>query len=237
MALNEKLALITGGSQGIGLAVAHALADQGCNLILCARDRTRLERAQKELSEKSVNVLTLTCDVQDPASVCGMFAAIQGKFEVLDIVVNNAGIAHPFRSTVELSATVWKDVIATNLTGTFLVCQAALPLMQRGGTIVNVLSSSSKRAFPNLSAYTASKFGALGFTNVLREELRQQGIRVIAAIPGSTDTLIWETLWPDAPREKMMKPETVAEAIVAALKLPPESTVEELAIMPTGGPL
>jgi short-subunit dehydrogenase len=96
---------------------------------------------------------------------------------------------------------------------------------------------SSKRAFPNLAAYTASKFGALGLTHALREELRSQGIRVIAALPGSTDTAIWDTLWPEAPRNKMMRAETVAQAIVAALKLPPETTVEELELMPTGGPL
>ena len=102
---------------------------------------------------------------------------------------------------------------------------------------MNVLSMSSKRAFPNLAAYNASKFGALGFNNTLREELRPQGIRVIAILPGSTDTPIWDTLWPEAPRHKMMRPDTVASALVAALKLPPESTVEELDLMPTTGAL
>ena len=126
---------------------------------------------------------------------------------------------------------------SANLTGTFLVTRGALPLMQRGSSIVNVLSMSSKRAFPNLAAYNASKFGALGFTNTLREELRSQGIRVISLLPGATDTPIWDTLWPDAPRQKMMRPESVALALIAALKLPPESTVEELDLMPTAGAL
>ena len=235
--LNGKLALITGGSLGIGLAVAHALASEGCNLIICGRDKERLERAQKELSATGVQVTVFACDVREAASVRKMFDAVGQEFKNLDILVNSAGIAHPIRPTAELSFKEWGDVIATNLTGTFLVCQAALPLMQRGASIVNILSMSSKRVFPNLAAYNASKFGALGFTNTLREELRGQRIRVIAALPGSTDTPIWDTLWPDAPRDKMLKAETVAEAIVSALKLPPESTVEELAIMPTGGPL
>lgn len=235
--LNGKIALITGGSLGIGLAIAHALAREGCHLILCGRDKERLECAQKELSATGAQVTLLICDVRDAASVRGMFDAVGREFKSLDILINSAGIAHPIRPTAELSFKEWDDVIATNLTGTFLVCQAALPLMQRGATIVNILSMSSKRVYPNLAAYNASKFGALGFTNTLREELRERGIRVIAALPGSTDTPIWDTLWPDAPREKMLKPETVAEAIVSALKLPPESTVEELAIMPTGGPL
>lgn len=234
---NGKTALITGGSLGIGLAIAHALAREGCNLIICGRDKKRLDRARKELSAKGGQVSAFTCDVREAESVRRMFDAIGQEFKYLDILVNSAGIAHPMRSTAELSAEEWNDVLATNLTGTFLVCQAALPLMQRGASIVNILSMSSKRVFPNLAAYNASKFGALGFTNTLREELRGQGIRVIAALPGSTDTPIWDTLWPDAPREKMLRVETVAESVVAALKLPPESTVEELAIMPTGGPL
>ena len=237
MTLEGKLALITGGSLGIGFAIAQALADEGCNLIVCGRGQEKLEHVQKKLSVTGTQVAAFTCDVRDAVSVRKMFAAIGQKHTNLDILVNSAGIAHPMRSTAELSPEEWNDVLATNLTGTFLVCQAALPLMQCGATIVNILSMSPKRVFPNLAAYNASKFRALGFTSTLREELRQQGIRVIAALPGSTDTPIWDSLWPDAPREKMLRAETVAESIVAALKLPPESTVEELAIMPTGGPL
>jgi len=234
--VQNKLALITGGSRGIGFAIAHALADEGCNLIISGRNQARLSRAAKELSKKT-RVTALPGDVRDPRSVKHMFTSISRKVKTLDILINSAGIAHAFRPTAEVSVKEWTDVITTNLTGTFLVTQAALPLMRRGGAIANILSMSAKRAFPNLAAYNASKFGALGFTNTLREELRQQRIRVIAVLPGSTDTPIWKTIWPEAPRNKMIRAETVAEALVAALKLPPESTVEELAIMPTGGPL
>lgn len=237
MSLDGELALITGGAQGIGLATAQALAREGCNLIICGRNLARLKRAQRALSTGNGKVLALVCDVRDERSVKRMFGAVSRAFKSLDILINSAGIAHRFKPTGEVTAKEWTDVLATNLTGTFLITKAALPLMKRGAAIVNVLSMSSKRVFPNLSAYNASKFGALGLTNTLREELRQAGIRVIAVLPGSTDTPIWNTLWPDAPRHKMIKPETVAEALVSALKLPPESTVEELAIMPTGGPL
>jgi len=235
--LHGKLALITGATQGIGLALAQSLAAEGCGLILCARDRKRLSEAESELSRKQIPVRALSCDVRDEKSVASMFAAVCKRFSHLDILINSAGIAHPFRSIVELETQEWNQVLATNLTGTFLVTRSALPLMSRGSSIVNVLSMSSKRAFPNLAAYTASKFGALGLTNALREELRSQGIRVIAALPGSTDTPIWDTLWPEAPRSKMMRAETVAQAIVAALRLPPDTTVEELDLMPTGGAL
>jgi NAD(P)-dependent dehydrogenase (short-subunit alcohol dehydrogenase family) len=236
LSLKGKIALITGGSQGIGLAIAHALADESCTLIISGRNQGRLNRAAKELSRKT-EVTALSCDVRDPRSVKRMFTGVTRKFKRLDILINSAGIAHAFRPMAEVSVKEWTDVIATNLTGTFLVTQAALPLVRRGGAIANILSMSAKRAFPNLSAYNASKFGALGFTNTLREELREKGTRVIAVLPGSTDTPIWNVLWPKAPRHKMIRPETVAAAVVSALKLPPESTVEELAIMPTGGPL
>lgn len=229
--------MITGATQGIGLATARALAHEGCDLLVCGRNRLRLAAAEAELAAKGLRVAALACDVRDEKSVAKTFAAVSRNFPRIDILINSAGIAHAFRSVADQDLQEWNDVLATNLTGTFLVTRAALPLMSRGGSIVNVLSMSSKRAFPNLAAYTASKFGAMGFTLTLREELRKQGIRVIAILPGSTDTPIWETLWPEAPRHKMMRPESVADAIVAALKLPPESTVEELDLMPTGGPL
>ena len=235
--LRGKLALVTGATQGIGLATAQFLAAQGCDLILCARNQERLTAAQSQLSRNQIRVQAVSCDVRDEKSVAAMFAAIRKKVSHLDILINSAGIAHPFQPITGLSTREWNEVLATNLTGTFLVTRAALPLMARGSSIVNVLSMSSKRAFPNLGAYTASKFGALGLTNTLREELRSQGIRVIAALPGSTDTPIWDTLWPEAPRHKMMRAETIAQAIVAALRLPPDTTVEELDLMPTGGPL
>lgn len=235
--LRGKVALVTGGTQGIGFAIAHALAEEGCELAICGRDRARLRRAQEQLSSHDHRVQAIPCDVTDEGAVAKMFVDVRKHFPQLDILINSAGVAHPFKPIGELSLKEWNDSIAVNLTGTFLVTRAALPLISRGGSIVNVLSMSSKRAFPNLAAYNASKFGALGLTNTLREELRQQGVRVMAVLPGATDTSIWDALWPEAPRHKMMRPETVARAIIAALKLPPESTVEELDLMPTTGAL
>lgn len=235
--LRGRVALITGATQGIGLATARALAAEGCDLVLCGRDRKRLANAGRELAGRGICVVVISCDVRDQKSVEQMASEVRKSFARLDILINSAGISNAFRPVAELDVEEWNDVLATNLTGTFLVTRAALPLISRGGSILNVLSMSSKRAFPNLAAYNASKFGALGFTNTLREELRSEGIRVIAVLPGATDTAIWDTLWPEAPRHKMMRVETVAQAIVATLKLPAESTVEELDLMPTGGAL
>jgi NAD(P)-dependent dehydrogenase (short-subunit alcohol dehydrogenase family) len=129
----------------------------------------------------------------------------------------------------------WKDVFATNVDGMFLVTQAALALMKNGATIVNNLSIAATRVFAGSAAYNASKHAARGFTNTLREELRPRGIRVIALEAGATDTEIWKTLWPQAPRRKMMSPETVAEAVLTAVLLPPNATMETIEILPSVG--
>jgi len=109
--------------------------------------------------------------------------------------------------------------------------------MKRGSTIVNNLSISAERVFPGSAAYNASKHGALGFTDTLREELRPKGIRVIALLPGATDTALWNTLWPKAPRRKMMSAGTVARTVVDALLLPDNTTVEKIVVMPSTGVL
>ncbi len=175
--------------------------------------------------------------MRDPHAVKALSASIRKQFSHVNILVNNAGVAHANLPVAKLPFQTWKTVIDTNLNGTFLVTQAILPLMSRGSTIVNNLSIAANRVFAGSSAYNASKHGALGLTNTLREELRPQGIRVIALLPGATDTEIWNTLWPDVPREKMMSPETIARALVSALLLPADSTVEELTILPTAGTL
>jgi NAD(P)-dependent dehydrogenase (short-subunit alcohol dehydrogenase family) len=235
--LSGRVALITGASRGIGLALAKALAVEGCTLILTSRNKTSLEQAGREVTRQGVRVVLQASDVRDPNSVTDLAATVRKTFHRLDILINNAGIAHTPRPLDKLSLKEWREVIDTNLTGTFLVSRALLPLMKRGATIVNNLSIAATRVFPNSSAYNASKHGALGLTNTLREELRPRGIRVIALMPGPTDTDIWTTLWPRAPRRKMMSPDAVANAVVAALMLPANSTVEGLSILPTSGTL
>jgi len=231
------VALITGANRGIGLAIARALASEGCNLVLTARDPAKVNQVRRELKRRSQEVLTVPCDVRDPDDVRRLFVEIKKQFRRVDILVNNAGVGHSNRSVEQLSYDAWRDVIDTNLNGTFLVTHFALPLMKRGGAIVNNLSIAAKRVFPGSSAYNASKHGELGLTNTLREELRPRGIRVIALLPGATDTAIWKTLWPEAPRKKMMSPGTVAAAVIDALCLPADSTLEELVLLPSAGTL
>ena len=177
------------------------------------------------------------CDVTDATSVESAFAQISAKHNQIHVLVNNAGIAHALASAEKLSLETWKKVIDTNLTGTFLVTRAALSLMHSGGTIVNNLSVAAIQPFAGMSAYNASKYGAYGFTQALREDLRKSGIRVLALLPGATDTDIWSQFWPDAPREKMVSPRTVAEAVVHAVSAPANISIDEIRLGPASGVL
>jgi NAD(P)-dependent dehydrogenase (short-subunit alcohol dehydrogenase family) len=232
-----RVAVITGASRGIGAAIARALAAQACDLVLTSRNQDQLYSLARNLSIGDLRVTAKTCDIGKADSVESLFAMIRSEFGKIDVLVNNAGTSHAMANVEQLSLEAWNESINTNLTGTFLVTRAALPLMSAGSTIVNNLSVAARTAFAGEAGYCASKHGALGFTNTLREELRPKGIRVVSLIAGPTNTEIWTQFWPDAPREKMMSPVTVARAVVDALLLPPNSTVDELTIMPTAGAL
>jgi NAD(P)-dependent dehydrogenase (short-subunit alcohol dehydrogenase family) len=235
--LGNRLALVSGANRGIGFEIASALAREGCALVITGRDENTLAQSGRKIEKLGVQVLAQTCDVRDPASVDYLFALVRGLHRPLDFLINNAGIAHASRNVSELPYPVWRDVIETNLTGMFLMTQAALAVMKRGSVIVNNLSVAAERVFPGSAAYNASKHGALGFTDTLREELRPKGIRVMALLPGATDTDIWKTMWPKAPRGKMMSAAPVARVVVNALALPSDSVVEKIVIRPPGGTL
>lgn len=233
----NKVAVITGGSRGIGLAMARLFARSGYQVIISGRDGKRLQDAANELSKEQGSVVALPCDVRDPASVKKLFAEIRQHHSTIDVLINNAGVAHALAPADELPVETWKEVIDTNLTGTFLVTQSALPLMKAGSTIVNNLSVAALRPFAGMAAYNASKFGALGFTQALREDLRKRGIRVLALLPGATNTDIWNQFWADAPKEKMISAETVAEAVLHAVSIPANATIEDIRIGPAIGVL
>ena len=235
--LEGQVALITGGNRGLGLAFARVLAREGCAVVIAGRNERELSRAAKSLAPLGSGILTHHCDVRDERSIAQMFTTVKEQFGRLDVLINNAGVAHESVTAEKLSVKSWRATIDTNLTGTFLVTQAALSLMSRGATIVNNLSVAARTAFANMSAYNASKFGALGFTEALRLELQPRGIRVIALMPGATATDIWDQFWPNAPRAKMLRPESVAEMLLSALLLSPTDSVTEISISPAAGPL
>jgi 3-oxoacyl-[acyl-carrier protein] reductase len=233
----NKVIVITGGGSGIGLAMARLFAASGYSVVTTGRDAKRLQKAVATISAEKKQVIGIPCDVRSPASVEKLFREIGKQHPTIDVLINNAGVAHSLAPVDQLSVEMWKDIIDTNLTGTFLVTRAALPLMRAGGTIVNNLSVAALQPFAGLAAYNASKFGALGFTHALREDLRKRGIRVVALLPGATDTEIWSQFWPEAPKEKMISAETVAQAVLHAVSVPANTAIEEIRIGPAAGVL
>ena len=240
MPARAKLAVVTGASRGLGLAIAEALSERGFHLILAARDRRALERIASRLP----HCTAVVCDVRDPQSVAQLAAQIAAQIapqarrrKRLDVLVNNAGIAGPNEPIASLDFATWREVIDTNLHGTFLVTQALLPFLGKGSVVVNNLSIAARISFPGMAAYNASKRGLLAFTETLREELRPQGVRVVALLPGATSTTIWRQFWPDAPRSRMLSPRTVAEAVALAVGLPENANMDEMVIMPSAGTL
>ena len=241
-----RVALVTGGSRGIGYAIARALAGEGCAVIITGRDQTTLQKSAARITNslsravsktKTMRVLAEVCDVRDPESVAALFAEVKRRFGRLDVLVNNAGITQPTVTVEETTLDLWRDVIDTNLTGMFLCTRAALPMMQAGATIVNNLSAAAKQVFPNYATYSAAKRGALGFTLSLREELIPRGIRVMALMPGATATDMWDQIMPNARRDRMIDVSSVAQAVLYAVLLPPNANLSELLLTPTGGAL
>lgn len=235
--LNGKTAVVTGGSRGIGLGITRELARNGCRVAIAGRDPQALEAAIAQLKAEGLSISAKRCDVSDLDQVHEFFRAISERMGGLDFLINNAGAAHALTNVDRLAPEEFRRVIDVNLMGTFLCCRAAIPLMSAGAVIVNNLSVAAHQAFAGMSAYNASKAGALALTNVLREELREKGIRVLALVPGAVDTDIWQQFWPDAPRYKMISVHDVARAVVLALSMPPNTAIDEIRMGPASGTL
>ncbi|HWR13705.1 MAG TPA: SDR family NAD(P)-dependent oxidoreductase [Terriglobales bacterium] len=235
--MNGKVAVITGGSRGIGFAIAQALVGEHCSVVITSRSAAQLQVIAKTFQASDTTVLPCECDVRNESHVKRLFALVRKKFGALDFLVNNAAIYGPAKPLAEVSLEGWRETLDINLTGMFLCTKYALPLMKAGSVIVNNLSVAAYQVFQNSAAYIASKQGALGLTNATREEVRERGIRVVALVPGATDTDMWNQFWPGAPREKMMSPDDVANVVVNALKMPKGTSVDEIRIMPASGKL
>jgi NAD(P)-dependent dehydrogenase (short-subunit alcohol dehydrogenase family) len=182
------------------------------------------------------NALACPGDVGSPNDVQALFAYCREMFGHLDLLVNSAGVAQ-LAPLSETSDDMWESTLRTNLTGLFFCCREAAKMMapRQQGHIINVLSVASFEVFPGNAAYCASKFGALGMTRVLREELRASKIRVTALMPGPTDTPLWVGYWPEAPREAMMQPDDVARVVLAAIAGEAKAVMEEIVLRPIVG--
>ncbi len=212
-------------------------------VVITGRDCAALKKAAAQISKsagaqtRQPQIVPIACDVRGAESVMSLFADVKKHFGRVDILINNAGITQPVLAVEETSLELWRDVIDTNLTGVFLCTRAALPLMKAGATIINNLSAAAKQVFPNYATYSAAKRGALGFTLSLREELIPRGIRVMALITGATSTDMWDQIMPNAPRDRMIDVDSVAQAVLYAVLLPPNVNPSEICLDPAAGAL
>lgn len=184
--LDGKVAVVTGGSRGIGLAVAEALVRDGASVVITGRDQSHLDTAVAQLGAR---VHALRSDVSDPDQAAAAIAAATTRFAGLDILINNAGIGI-FATVADMDVRQWRDTIGTNLDGVFYCCHAAIPRMRErgGGWIINISSLAGKNAFVSGAAYCASKAGLNAFSESLMQEVRYDNIRVSYIMPGSVAT-------------------------------------------------
>ena len=234
--LEGKVAVITGGSKGIGKAIAYGLAAAGAKVVIAARTRETLEQVAVDLRESGSEALAVPTDVTDADAVERLIQGTLDAYEHLDILVNNAGIGR-FGPVVDFMPSDWDTVINSNLKAVYLCTKSALsPMLAQGsGQIINVLSVAAKVAFEASSAYCAAKAGALAFTKVLASEVRQQNIRVTAVLPGSVHTPFWDEIPQHPDFEQMLKPEHVADTVVSVCRQPSGMVTEEVVVMPPLG--
>jgi short-subunit dehydrogenase len=236
----RQRALITGASSGIGRATAIALAQAGQDLVLVSRSPEKLADLAQELADTGVQVKTVALDLAALSQVKPALEAAIADIGPIDILINNAGMGYtgPL-ATMPLAD--WQQVMDLNLTSALLCMQAVLPGMRdRGsGTILNIASVAAYNAFPDWGAYSVSKAGLVTLSKILAAEERANGIRVMVVAPGAVNTPLWDTdtVQADFPRDTMLTPDIVAQAIVNAVQLPPTAVIEELKLMPNGGAL
>jgi NAD(P)-dependent dehydrogenase (short-subunit alcohol dehydrogenase family) len=237
--LRGKVAFVTGAASGLGAALALELARAGADIVAADIRLEPLLAGMAALREHGVRAEALALDVGDPLAAQGAIERTEERMGRLDILVNNAGtdVTLPIDALTEQD---WLRVIGTNLNGPFLLAKHAAARMRNregssgngGGDIINIVSTAAKRAWPNASAYHASKWGLLGLSHALHAELRPHGIRVTAVVAGGMRTPFLLDRFPDLDPANLQDPAIVAQAIVQVLLLPRESVIPELTILP-----
>lgn len=234
--LSGAVAVVTGGTRGIGRAVAVRLLGLGAKVTITARHADHVVQTARELSQSGGECEGFACDVSDLGSVEELGAHVKQKHGRVDILVNNAGIGGPSAPLHELAVAEWDAIMNTNLRGVFYMIRTFAPMMISAGSghIVNISSLAGKNPLPNGAAYSASKWGLNGLSYSLAEELRGHNIRVSVICPGSVNTRF-------TPRghkspEKMLQPEDVAHAVAAIVTQAPQSFISEILLRPTQKP-
>lgn len=236
MSVINKTAIVTGGTRGIGLAIASRLAAAGSSVFICGRSRAGVRDAVTELSAVG-RVDGEVCDIRNEDQVRMMIAEAERRFGGVDILVNNAGIGYLNKTVAEMSGEEFRATLETNLFGVFYCCHYVIPVMRRrgGGHIVNISSLAGQNAHPRMAAYNASKFALNGFSESLMQEVRQENIRVSYICPGSVNT----GFGGDKPGEQnawQLQPDDIAEVVMNLLAMPPRSLVSKVELRPSKPP-
>ena len=234
--LKEKVAVVTGGSRGIGLAIADTFLREGASVVISGSTAGHVDEAVKSLEDKHAGrVIGVRADVRRYQDVDALMSAAVSTFGGLDILINNAGVG-VFKPVAETSVDEWHRVLDTNLSGVFYCCHAAIPHMKRrgGGWIINISSLASKNAFVNGGVYCASKSALNAFSETLMQEVRYDGIRVAYVLPGSVNTGFGGLS--NTKSEWALMPEDVARAVVDLVTFPARSLPSRVEIRPAQPP-
>ncbi|MEZ0451450.1 3-ketoacyl-ACP reductase [Sphingobacterium thalpophilum] len=233
--LTGKRALVTGGARGLGRAIAAALVKEGVQVAITGRNEMALKQAVAELSVSGTAVTYAVFDVADHAAVEREIQQLNHSFGNFDILINNAGISS-FASVADMDVADWTDIIQVNLLGTYFVTKAMLPqfLAQNYGDIVMVSSTAGLNGAATTSAYSASKFGVIGFADSLMREVRKNNIRVCTLMPSTIASDMSKQLGlTDGDPDKVLQPEDFAELVVANLKLPRRAMLKSASLWST----
>jgi NAD(P)-dependent dehydrogenase (short-subunit alcohol dehydrogenase family) len=237
MEITGKSAIVTGGTKGIGRAIAESLVAEGMNVCISARDAGEIEQTVSELSDAGEGTVTgAVCDVRDYDEVRALVEHAAGELGGVDVLVNNAGIGL-FGRVEQMSPEDFRAVVETNLFGVFYCCREAIPLMKRrgGGYIINISSLAGANPHPEMAAYNASKFGLNGFTEAMMQEVRHDGIKVSYIMPGSVNTAFGGDA-PDESKSWQLQPADIARVVLDLLRHDERSLPSRVEIRPSRPP-
>lgn len=238
--LKGSTAVVTGGSRGIGLAIGEALAAAGVNVVLGARTKGDVEKAAAHLNERypDARAVGVQCDVRSQQDCEALISRAAEEFGGIDILINNAGVGR-FAPVADMSPEDWRAVIQTNLDSLFYCTHAALQHLKRRGAswVINIGSLAGKNAFPNGAAYNASKFGLIGFSEALMQEVRHDGVRVSYIMPGSVATDFSHPGGHDRSQDAWkVQPEDIAQIVMDLLHMPERTLPSRIEVRPSAPP-
>jgi NAD(P)-dependent dehydrogenase (short-subunit alcohol dehydrogenase family) len=236
MDIKGKTALVTGGTKGIGYAIAKSLLQAGARVFICARDESEIGKAVETLSAHG-DVKGAVCDVRSESDVSGALEECERVFGGLDILVNNAGIGINGKTVEEMSPDEFRQTLETNLFGVFYACHFAVPMLKRrgGGYIINISSLAGQNPHPRMAAYNASKFGLNGFSEALMQEVRQDNIKVSYICPGSVNTAFGGDT-PSADKGWQLQPGDIADVVMNLLSMDDRALPSKVEIRPSRPP-